>query len=214
MVSFRLFLKAAPCLALRVRPHFPQSQGSWFLTLTVLLNFSLLHASPPAGPPPPHPNSPSSFLAPSSLESVPSFRKTPFALIFLSLNCPCSKSHESKLRDLQKSFPEVTFIGVHSNQDEPEAEARAYFEKAALGFEVGQDRQGRLAKELGALKTPHVFLYDKSGTLFYMGGVDDASLAENASKETFRSALTSLKEGKPLDPDQRRTRVLGCRILL
>jgi peroxiredoxin len=134
--------------------------------------------------------------------------KTATVVVFMSARCPCSKSHEATLKNLATQFPKVRFIGVHSNQDEPESEAKAHFEKIALPFPVLQDVGANIANHLGALKTPHTFILDSKGNKLFSGGVDDSHLAQNSKKQYLVAALNAVVEGRKPDPAEVRT--LGC----
>jgi peroxiredoxin len=120
-------------------------------------------------------------------------------------------SHESTLAALAREFgKEVRFVGVHSNSDESSEEAAAHFRQAALPFPVIQDEGSRLADQLGALKTPHVFVIGKNGELLFQGGVDDSHDAARASRLYLKAALQSLRAGKT--PEITQARSLGCLI--
>jgi hypothetical protein len=142
----------------------------------------------------------------ASLALSPSLKAR--VIVFLSTRCPCSQSHEAKLRSAVREFPNVQFVGVHSNMDEPLAEARSFFEKEDLPFPVIQDTKAHLADALGALKTPHVFIYDPRGKRLFSGGIDETHHGELAKKNYLRDALLSVEAGKSPDPSEVRT--LGC----
>ncbi len=134
-----------------------------------------------------------------------------WVFVFLSARCPCSASHEGKLRQLAAEFAPrgFAFVGIHANADETRAEARKHFEESRLGFPVVRD-DGKLADALGALKTPHVFVISKERNLLYAGGVDDSKDAARAKKEFLRDALIQITAGEV--PQVRETRTLGCMI--
>lgn len=136
----------------------------------------------------------------------------PLALIFLSTQCPCSQSHEPVLKSLKAQHPQIDFYGIHSNVDESEISADAHFSAAALGFSVLQDDRALLAEKLGALKTPHAFLYDGQGTLFYSGGIDNSNTASQATEHYLKDAISTLLNGKKLGPSEAKRRTLGCLI--
>lgn len=131
-------------------------------------------------------------------------------LIFLSSKCPCSHSHLKYLTELKEKFPEFDFIGVHSNQDEKENEAAEYFKSQNLNFPVLYDLKAALADQLGALKTPHVFVLNDKGETVFQGGITNSSQVERAKKFYLQEVLTNLKAGKNLESHEART--LGCYI--
>jgi thioredoxin-related protein len=128
--------------------------------------------------------------------------------VFLSAKCPCSNSHIPVLQKLSKEFPEYRFVGIHSNSDETTDETKAYFQKAALDFPVLDDTQAKWADTWQALKTPHVFLFDREGKIIYKGGLTNSSNAEKAKQNFLRDALVAHQAGKNIDTSEGRT--LGC----
>lgn len=133
-------------------------------------------------------------------------------VVFLSSKCPCSKSHEPKLKELAKTYTAdgFQFVAIHSNADEDLKSARQYFSESQLGFPVISDPQSKIADRFNALKTPHVFVTDQKGKILYQGGVDDSSDSAQAEKNYLASALADLKAGKTVALAE--TRTLGCRI--
>lgn len=136
--------------------------------------------------------------------------KTATVLVFLSARCPCSRGHENALRDLHRRFSKLgfTFLGVHSNADEPLEEARAYFSLRTLPFPVIRDEGSMIANRYGALKTPHAFIIDRSGEMLFSGGVDDSKTGQDPKRNHLERALQSVARGARPDPKEVRT--LGC----
>ena len=131
-------------------------------------------------------------------------------IVFLSAKCPCSASHERILTDLYTEYHAsgFNFIGVHSNVDEAPDFARAHFKTSNLPFPVLQDKEANLANELGAFKTPHVFVISPSGEILFQGGVTETHNGPSAKRHYLKDALASVAAGKA--PDPKEVRVLGC----
>ncbi len=129
---------------------------------------------------------------------------------FVSSKCPCSSSHEVTLRELARQYvPQgFQFVAVHSNQDEPAATAQAHFQASAMGIPVLQDDGAQVADQLGALKTPHVYVISPAGELLYQGGVDDSHHAAGAKKHYLAEALGAIAQGRA--PELAQSRTLGC----
>jgi len=125
-------------------------------------------------------------------------------VVVLSPSCPCSKSHEPVLAELAKRFPSFGFVGLRADDED----GRKHFTADRLPFPVVA-RVGA-ASALGAMKTPHVFVFDSEGALKYRGGVDDSHDASRARIPYLADALTALDAGAaPAYPE---TRPLGCRV--
>jgi thiol-disulfide isomerase/thioredoxin len=131
-------------------------------------------------------------------------------VVFLSTECPCSKSHVPLLGRLARDFTDFKFIAVHSNVNEAEANAQTFFSENPLGFSVIQDSQARLANAFGAVKTPHVYVFDEAGSIVYRGGATDCAFAPDAKKQYLKDALEALRLGKK--PAVNQTKTLGCYI--
>jgi peroxiredoxin len=76
------------------------------------------------------------------------------------------------------------------------------------------DPSGTIGHAYGARTTPHMFIIDKTGTLVYMGGIDDKPTTDVAdiatAKNYVRLALTAVIAGTPVqDPV---TRPYGCSV--
>ena len=134
----------------------------------------------------------------------------PLALVFISAKCPCSVSYFPTLDRLYRLFPNVTFVGIHSNADEMTPEFGKRLITLAPKFPILQDSQSKLVTAFGALKTPHVFLYTSDGSLAYEGGIDNSKRAENASEHYLESALHAVSQGRR--PEVTSYRTLGCAI--
>lgn len=140
-------------------------------------------------------------------KDLKSLQKTT-VLVFLSAKCPCSASHEGLLSQMAKDFPEIEFIGIHSNSDETHDLSSQHFSTAGLSFPVFQDQGAKIADELGAYKTPHAFIFSAQGQLLYSGGVTDSHVGPSAKKQFLKQALLEIREGKT--PSVKEGRTLGC----
>lgn len=141
---------------------------------------------------------------------VASSSKEVTAIVFVSPICPCSKFHEKALKELAGQFPGVQFVAVYSGNDAmSEDEARAHFRKTGWGFPILRDSGFELANKLGALRTPHAFVLNRTGEVLYKGAVDDTRTNE-PSQRFLQSALVAIQQGKK--PETTSTRPMGCRI--
>jgi hypothetical protein len=68
-----------------------------------------------------------------------------------------------------------------------------------------------LADAFGALKTPHVYLFDNNMTLVYRGAIDDnVSDADAVESRYVQDAISALAAGKPVSVSE--TKAVGCSI--
>jgi hypothetical protein len=131
-------------------------------------------------------------------------------LVFLSSLCPCSHAHIGHLIDLAKTYPEMKFIGVHSNANETQSDSEKYFRSLNLPFPVVQDNSTEWADRLKAYRTPHAFVVTPGGQLAYQGGVTSSADPEKADSFYLKVTLRKFLAGEKIESS--RTRVLGCQI--
>jgi hypothetical protein len=131
-------------------------------------------------------------------------------VVFLSNLCPCSNAHINHLVELSKEFPDIKFIGIHSNTNESPNASKEYFKSKNLPFPVFQDNSTEWADRLKAYRTPHAFLINPEGTLAYQGGVTSSADPERADSFYLKVTLKKFIAGEKIESS--RTRVLGCKI--
>src|SRR5262249_1418042 len=91
------------------------------------------------------------------------------ALVFYSTECPISNSYSPTLTTLVDSFPatSVKWLGVCVDPDLSDSEVKAHSRDFGFKFPVVRDRNGTLARKLGAKVTPETFLIDSEGKVRY-----------------------------------------------
>jgi peroxiredoxin len=129
-------------------------------------------------------------------------------LIFLSTRCPNSQAHIGEIKKLASANSEFLFLGIHSNADESETEAKEFFKSQALPFKIIQDDQAELADHYKALKTPHAYVISQQGSILYQGGITDSANPSTAKSFFLQDALNDIKTNKPIKTSEGRT--LGC----
>ena len=146
-------------------------------------------------------------------------------IVFLSVNCPCSRSHEPILNFLAQKYMPLgfQFVGVHSNANESYEMASSHFKTTKLNFPMIHDPGSLIADQLGAYKTPHVFVINGNHEVLFQGGVDSHSVLEKVTQKTqsvkdyledpktnhfLKNALESIHTNVPIKKSN--VRVLGC----
>jgi len=144
----------------------------------------------------------------TSQKKIFSINHKPTVLIFVSTECPCSKSYEPSFVEAAKSFSDFNFFLVHSNANE--THAATYFKKFKGILPVLEDENLLLADRLGALRTPHAFVFSAKGECLYSGAIGTSQIMKKNSTNYLELALNAVRRGKKPDPSE--TRVLGCNI--
>ena len=138
-------------------------------------------------------------------------------VIFTCNHCPYAQAYEDRIITIAKEFSKNTaFFAINSNdaskypQDSFE-EMKIRAKEKRYPFPYLYDETQEVARAYGALVTPHVFVFDKSGRLAYQGGVDDNWENPKAvTKQYLRDALLELSAGKPVT--RKTAPVIGCSI--
>jgi len=129
-------------------------------------------------------------------------------IFFMSTKCPCSISHTPHFTSLARRYKDIQFIGVHSNADENATDLSNFLKGKRLPFPVIRDDNATIAKEFGAIKTPHTFVLNSKGERLFHGGATNRSNATYASKFYLKDALAKIRKGEL--PEMKFARALGC----
>ena len=132
-------------------------------------------------------------------------------------HCPYVQAWENRLNAIARDYAErgVSVVAVNSNDAEhypedsfDEMKARA----SALGFvfDYLYDEPQGVARELGAERTPEVFLYDRDRRLVYHGAIDDSRDETAVSQHYLRDALDAVLGGE--EPAVSETPPVGCTV--
>lgn len=158
-------------------------------------------------------------ISASAFENISRFEQDsyPFkVLLFLSKDCPCSKSHVAHLNELQDKFKTVAFFGVITDEfsEDNKKWIEEYFTNANFKFTIIKDSEQKLIKEYRALKTPHATLLRREPngkyTRIYEGGVSDHRDFSHSKANFLSENLAAATSGKPLPYNNGKS--LGCYI--
>ena len=138
-------------------------------------------------------------------------------VVFWSNKCAWVDRYEARLLELAEQFGSqgYRFVLVNSfnASDENESAARSAARAGEKGYRMPYvaDANGALAKALGAVRAPQVFVFDANRSLAYVGAIDDSpSAAASAQNRFLFDALTAGAAGRT--PATTRTEALGCLI--
>ena len=138
----------------------------------------------------------------------------PVVFVFLSTECPVAQRYAMRLKRMHAEFADkqVTIIGVYSNENDSVDDVKAYIARAEFTFPIVKDKDGSLARHLGATMTPQVHLIDKTGVLRYRGPIDDNRYETRIKHHYLKDAVVALLDGKPVSVKE--TAAFGCTIHL
>lgn len=138
-------------------------------------------------------------------------------LVFMANRCPGVKAYDGRLKNLARRFaPQgVQFIGVNSVPEQLyPREGLEGMRKAAndraLAFPYVKDAEQRLMRNVGAVSTPQVFVFDDDLVLRYKGRIDDSFIASRARQHDLRDALNDVLARRPVERPE--THAIGCAI--
>ena len=111
-------------------------------------------------------------------------------------HCPYVQAWEDRLSTIARDYEErgVRVVAVNSNDAEhyPEdsfEEMQARAAARGFAFDYLSDEPQAVARELGAERTPEVFVYDRDRRLVYHGAIDDSRDETAVSQQYLRDAL-------------------------
>ena len=139
------------------------------------------------------------------------------ALVQSCNHCPYVQAWEDRLSTIARDYEErgVRVVAVNSNDAEhyPEdsfEEMRARAAARGFAFDYLYDEPQAVARELGAERTPEVFVYDRDRRLVYHGAIDDSRDETAVSQQYLRDALDAVLGGE--DPAVSETPAVGCTV--
>jgi peroxiredoxin len=145
-------------------------------------------------------------------------------VIFTCNHCPTAQAYEARIAKLHADYKDKGVAVVAISPNDPAAVRLDELGYTDLGdsfedmkirakdhhFEFPYLYDGETqatAKAYGVLATPHVYIFDASRKLRYVGRFDDAEVKEVKSHEAI-DAVEALLAGRPVPVEK--TRVFGC----
>ncbi len=150
--------------------------------------------------------------------SLAEFADKPVVVIaVVGTECPLVQKYLPRLEALSKEYAErgVMFLGVNPNRQDSLAEIGAQVRTLEITFPMLKDAKQTLVQELGATRTPEVFVLDDKRTIRYRGRIDDQHAVGGHSRKTplredLRAAIDEVLQGKDVNAPQ--TDAVGCLI--
>ncbi|QEG41108.1 redoxin domain-containing protein [Roseimaritima ulvae] len=142
------------------------------------------------------------------------FQEAPLLLVaFMGTECPLAKLYAVRLSELDEQFGDsLTVVAVDSNKQDSLTDIANYTSTHNIEFPVLKDGGNRFADQLGAERTPEVFLFDSERQLRYWGRIDDqfgiGYARDKPQSHDLKNAIVALQTGRRVRPE--RTRSVGC----
>jgi len=138
--------------------------------------------------------------------------KNATALIFISAQCPVVKDYMERISKLAADYSArgVTVVGIYSNATESKDDIKAHAAANNLTFTILRDSGNKIADQLGAERTPEVFLLDAANKLVYHGRIDNHRNITLVNANDLRDAIDATLAGKPVVKTE--AAAFGCTI--
>jgi peroxiredoxin len=151
--------------------------------------------------------------------SLSSFQnKRLLVLLFISNGCPTVKACQDRMIKIQKDYSEknVQLLALNSNNSylspaDTYAEMVMRVQEKGFNFPYLKDEDRTVAKDYGALCTPHVFLLDEERRLRYKGRIDDSRNPDRVTISDLRNAIEDLLANRTVGVPE--TTPFGCSIV-
>jgi hypothetical protein len=127
-----------------------------------------------------------------------------YVVVFLGQDCPVSNASIPVLNALSAEFSPkgFAFVGAYVDPTAGLADLQAHAKDFEIGFATADDRAHRLARAAGASYTPEAAVFSGSGTVLYLGRIDDrvgeSGVARPAATHReLRDVLAAIAAGSP-----------------
>ncbi len=148
-------------------------------------------------------------------QSLLDFDDSPLVVLaFLGTECPLAKLYGKRLQRLQDEFADkgLKVVAINSNEQDTLSEMRQYLDDQEVRFPFLKDSRHTVANQIGATRTPEVFLLDRQRMVRYQGRIDDqyaVGSSRNAPQEHFlKNAIEELLTGKQVSAPK--VDAVGC----
>ena len=136
------------------------------------------------------------------------------AIIFYSNECPYDNYYKERIRSLVTSYgAKIQFLLVNPYQEPAESTDKMAIHYGDLNIPYLADKDQIVMNNLGAKKSPEVFLLKNAGgkfSLYYSGAIDDnAQTEKDVTSHYLKSALDQLISNQAAPESNR---AVGCTI--
>ena len=148
--------------------------------------------------------------------SLSDFKQKTLVVAFLGTECPLAKLYAPRLALLAKEMgsKEVGFIGINSNVQDSITEIAASARIHKIEFPILKDLENKVADQMGAVRTPEVFVLDADRKIQYWGRIDDqfgiGYIKDEITRHDLKEAIKEVAAGKKVSVAV--TKAPGCHI--
>lgn len=127
--------------------------------------------------------------------STDDFKGKDVLVVVITCNhCPVAVAYEDRIIDFTKkhagkdSKVQVVAINVNNGEEDRLPKMKERAKEKGFNFPYAYDPSQKIARELGATRTPEFFVFNKERKLVYMGALDD-------NENTAKAKVNHLEEG-------------------
>jgi len=149
--------------------------------------------------------------------SLADFKDKDVLVVCITCNhCPVAIAYQDRIVEFARKHAgadsKVGFVAINVNNGEedrlPKMKERA--KEKGFTFPYAYDPSQKIARELGASKTPEFFVFDKERKLVYTGALDDSMKDEKVTRHYLADAVEAALKGET--PKQTTSPAVGCNI--
>jgi peroxiredoxin len=149
--------------------------------------------------------------------SLADFKEKDVLVVCITCNhCPVAIAYQDRIVDLAKKYGpdnKVGLVAINVNNDDEDKldKMKERAKEKGFQFPYAYDPTQKIARDLGAARTPEFFVFNKDRRLVYTGALDDSMHPEKVTKHYVVDAIESALKGQT--PATETTPAVGCGIM-
>jgi peroxiredoxin len=149
--------------------------------------------------------------------SLADFKDKDVVVVCITCNhCPVAIAYQDRIVDFARkhagSDSKVAFVAINVNNGAEDKldKMKERAKEKGFTFPYAYDPSQKIARDLGAARTPEFFVFDKERRLVYTGAMDDNMKDEKVTKHYLADAVDAAIKGEA--PKTQTTPAVGCGI--